>query len=159
MFKYLLGSMGMCDKNIPTLEGKSSDFRVQDALVFTVRDDAFQHSEMAAGSMLDPYNGGFSSIKDVNTVIHGEPISCKDATMTFYGESISCGVDSSDMDLVSLETLREYGEWYKTSIESKWGKRMHVIYALLPKDFRPYTGVRHIFWEPSSFEELKQSVM
>lgn len=138
MLKYLYGKLPVASK----LNG-GRDERVGgvDALLFSVRRDAYQHKEMAFDACFHPFNGGFSNFNPNLKERH------------FYGESISCRVETDKSIIDKLVELKSTGRvLYTNAIDNK--QKLFVI--IKGEGIYPLKTGRTGNWIQCSLQEMEK---
>ena len=138
MLKYLYGKLPVASKLNGDREERAG--RVN-ALLFSVRRDAYQHKEMAFDACFIAFNGGFSNFTPNLKERH------------FYGESISCRVETDKSIIDKLIELKHTGRvFYTNAVDNK-----QKLFAIIEgENTYPRKTERTGNWIPCSLQEMEK---
>ena len=138
MLKYLYGKLPVVSK---LNGGREERMGRADALLFSVRRDAYQHKEMAFDACFIAFNGGFSNFNPNLKERH------------FYGESISCRVETDKSIIDKLVELKRTGRvFYTNAVDNK-----QKLFAIIDGEgIYPRKTERTGNWFPCSLEEMEK---
>ena len=138
MLKYLYGKLPVASK---LNGGREERMGRADALLFSVRRDAYQHKEMAFDACFVAFNGGFANFTPNLKERH------------FYGESISCRVETDKSIVDKLIELKHTGwVFYTNAVDNK-----QKLFAIIEgENIYPRKTERTGNWIPCSLQEMEK---
>ena len=138
MMKYLYGKLPVANKLNGGFEEQAG---CVNALLFSVRRDAYQHKEMASDACFIAFNGGFGVLSPNLRDRH------------FYGESISCRVETDESIIDKLIELKHTGRvFYTNAVNNK-----QKLFAIIEGDnIYPRKTERTGNWIPCSLQEMEK---
>lgn len=138
VLKYLYGKLPVASK---LNGGREERMGGADALLLSVRRDAYQHKEMAFDACFIAFNGGFSNFNPNLKERH------------FYGESISCRVETDESIIDKLIELKRTGRVFHTNAV---GNKQRLFAIIDGERVYPRKTERTGNWIPCSLEEMQE---